>query len=148
MKALWTEFGAKGIGVPEDGGKLAERITGLDLSDWFDAVVRGVGRLPLEELLFTVGVHVRVREPNSHADLGGAPSTQEQTCHMGCTFVKSPAGAKVRQVFDDGAAQKVGLSSGDVLIAINGIKVTTDSMTQVLSRYLVGETVRLHFFRR
>ena len=26
--------------------------------------------------------------------------------------------------------------------------MSTDSMTQVLSRYSVGETVRLHFFRR
>ena len=71
MKALWTEFGSKGIGVPEDGvERLSERITGLDLSEWFDAVVRGVGTLPLEELLSTVGVDLRAREPKSHADLG------------------------------------------------------------------------------
>ena len=131
MKALWTEFGAKGVGVPEDGVEtLAEQITGLDLSDWFDAVVRGVGELPLDELLSTVGVQLCEREPKSHADLGGVPATQKQACHMGCSFVKSPAGAKIRQVFDGGAAQKVGLSSGDVLIAIDGIKVSTDSMTQ------------------
>ena len=149
MRALWTEFGAKGVGVPENGvERLSERITGLDLSDWFDAVVRGVGTLPLEELLSTVGVDLRFREPKSHSDLGGTPALQEQSCHMGCSFVKSPAGAKVRQVFDGGAAQTVGLSAGDVLIAIDGIKVTTDSISQVLGRYSVGETARLHFFRR
>ena len=69
MKALWTEFGSKGIGVPEDGvERLSERITGLDLSEWFDAVVRGVRTLPLEELLSTVGVDLRVRA-KSHVQI-------------------------------------------------------------------------------
>ncbi len=149
MKALWTEYGAKNIGVPEDGvEKLAEQITGLDLSEWFDSVVRGVGELPLGTLFETVGVVLNAREPYSYTDLGGKPAKKETAVHLGCTFAKSSAGAKIRSVFDDGVAQKAGLSAGDVLLAIDGIKVSADNVVSLLERYELGEHVRVHFFRR
>jgi predicted metalloprotease with PDZ domain len=68
--------------------------------------------------------------------------------YLGCNFIKSAVGAKVRIVFDGGAAQKSGLSAGDILLALDGIKVTADGISDMLKRYRVGETVRIHFFRR
>jgi predicted metalloprotease with PDZ domain len=67
---------------------------------------------------------------------------------LGCTFTKSGQGAKIRSVFDGGVAQTTGLSAGDVVLAVDGIKVTSDSIAQLLSRYAVGEKVSVHFFRR
>ena len=149
MKALWTEYGAKGIGVPEDGvEKLTEEITGLELSTWFDAAVRGVGKLPLEQLFETVGVEFCEREPKPHSDLGGKASATSCGVHLGCTFSKATGGAKIRNVFDNGAAQEVGLSAGDVIIAIDGIKTTSEGISELLKRYSHGEVVKIHFFRR
>lgn len=149
MKALWTEYGAKNIGVPEDGvERLAEQITGLDLQSWFDAVVRGVGELPLEELLGSVGIEMHARAPSSYSDAGGVDSQKTIDVHLGCTFSKSPEGAKIRNVFDNGVAQKAGLSAGDVLLALDGIKTTSGNVSQLLERYAVGDRVKAHFFRR
>jgi len=55
---------------------------------------------------------------------------------------------KLANVFDDGAAQAAGLSAGDVLVAINGIKVTTSNLEPMLSRIRIGEQIDIHAFRR
>ncbi|HGX92462.1 MAG TPA: PDZ domain-containing protein, partial [Candidatus Tenderia sp.] len=56
--------------------------------------------------------------------------------------------AKLANVFDDGAAQQAGLSAGDVLVAIDGLKVTAGNLEKVLQHIGVGQTVPVHLFRR
>jgi predicted metalloprotease with PDZ domain len=55
---------------------------------------------------------------------------------------------KLSQVFEGGAAQKAGLAAGDVLMAIDGLRVTPDNVDAHLARYNAGETVPVHAFRR
>jgi len=40
------------------------------------------------------------------------------------------------------------LSAGDVLVAIDGIKATSDAVAAVLTRGTPGSVVRVHAFRR
>jgi predicted metalloprotease with PDZ domain len=51
-------------------------------------------------------------------------------------------------VLDGGAAQRAGLSAGDVLVALEGLRVTGGNWDGLLSRYTPGATVALHAFRR
>jgi predicted metalloprotease with PDZ domain len=51
-------------------------------------------------------------------------------------------------VHEGGAAQKAGLSAGDVLIAIDGLRVTGANLDGLLARYLPGAKVEVHAFRR
>jgi predicted metalloprotease with PDZ domain len=51
-------------------------------------------------------------------------------------------------VHENSAAQKAGLSAGDVLVAIDGLRVTGANLEALLSRYLPGAKVDVHAFRR
>ena len=44
--------------------------------------------------------------------------------------------------------QAAGLSAGDVVIAVDGIKVTNGTLDTLLARRARGSTVRVHAFRR
>jgi predicted metalloprotease with PDZ domain len=51
-------------------------------------------------------------------------------------------------VLDGGAAQAAGLSGGDVVVAIDGLKVNARNLEKRLAAFKPGETVSLHAFRR
>ena len=55
---------------------------------------------------------------------------------------------KLATVFDGGAAQAAGLAAGDVLLAFNGLRITTNTLDKQLARQTAGNTVELHAFRR
>ena len=57
MLACWRRLGETGEGMPEGGlEQIAAEVSGLDLSDFFDELVRGTGELPLRALLPSHGV--------------------------------------------------------------------------------------------
>jgi predicted metalloprotease with PDZ domain len=51
-------------------------------------------------------------------------------------------------VFDGGAAQLAGLSAGDAVIAIDGIRVAAHSLERRIKSYAVGATIAVTAFRR
>ncbi len=142
MLALWRDYGAPfdgaGRGVPEDGVRQAAIAAAPALAGrikrFFDAAIDGTDELPLKKLLATVGVELRV-------DAGAKPA-------LGARLVAAPAGVKLTHVLDGGGAQMAGLSAGDVLIAVNGIRVDKSSLETLLERRPVGSTVMVHAFRR
>ena len=50
--------------------------------------------------------------------------------------------------YDDGAAMRAGISAGDTLVAIEQLRVDARNLQESLGRYRVGDTVRVHAFRR
>ena len=153
MRALWKKYGARGIGVPEDGiEQAAEQATGLKLKNFFDKAVRSTTDLPLEKLLATVGVDIQQRPARSGADRRDPKSKKERLAQRGVSLgVRSGSDGgdlKINQVFDGGAAQQAGIAAGDIVIAIDGLRVSSDNIDAHLTRYRAGETVPLHVFRR
>jgi predicted metalloprotease with PDZ domain len=55
---------------------------------------------------------------------------------------------KLAHVLDGGAAQAAGLAAGDVLVAIDGLRVTPKTLDAALARLRPGEAVRVAAFRR
>ena len=55
---------------------------------------------------------------------------------------------EVAHVFDGGAAQEAGISGGDVLVALAGLRITPARLDTQLARYQPGDTVELLAFRR
>jgi predicted metalloprotease with PDZ domain len=62
--------------------------------------------------------------------------------------VRGGADCTLAVVHEGSAAQKAGLSAGDVLIALDGLRVTGSNLDSLLSRYLPGAKVEVHAFRR
>jgi len=62
--------------------------------------------------------------------------------------LKVDALARIAQVFDGGPAQQAGLSAGDVLAALDDLRVTPARLDALLARYSPGDTVQVLAFRR
>jgi predicted metalloprotease with PDZ domain len=154
MRELWRRYGRTGVGVPEDGvERLAEEVTGVKLRALFDRALRSTAELPLEPLLATVGVEMEVRPAESSADRGGRPAAQRaaalaERVVLGARTGGDGADLKLTHVLDGGPAQAAGLAAGDVIVALDGLRVTPRTFDALLARRRPGDAVRVHAFRR
>ena len=153
MRTLWRRHGEPGIGVPEDGvEKIAAELLGEDLTAFFDLAVRGTADLPMEELLDAFAVGFRRRPAESAKDRGGKASKKSldelrSKGSLGIKTKSAESGSKITHVLDGGGGQDAGLSAGDVVIALDGLKCG-GGLIEKLAERRPGETVTLHAFRR
>jgi predicted metalloprotease with PDZ domain len=154
MHALWEDYGQSGSGVGEtEIEALAERVTGVRLKRFFARALYSTEDLSLTALLRAFGVKVYLRPAQSPADRGGVlPTGDAKSSVPRVTLgVRTEAvGGELRlaQVFDAGCAQAAGLSAGDTLLAIDGIRVSASNLERLLERHLPGQRVKIHAFRR
>jgi len=141
MRLLWQRFGrdfyrGKPVGVAEDEvEEIFAEATGADLGALFEQAVRSTRDLPLETLLEPFGISLAPeRDKNARPTLGAR--------------VRGGGDCTLAAVHDGSTAQKAGLSAGDVLVAIDGLRVTGANLDALLSRYLPGAKVEVHAFRR
>ena len=164
MRRLWSDYGARGIGVPEDRiPALASEIAGRDLDAFFALAVDGTEDLPLASLLATAGVTLGVRAASSDTDKGGTPGTlakmqAEAVAASHDAAVPAPStsrawlGAriagdgKVSLVHEGSPAQQAGLSAGDQIVAIDGLRFA--GLEPLLSSSQPGRVLDVHAFRR
>jgi predicted metalloprotease with PDZ domain len=135
MRLLWQRHGQTGIGVGDDDIRLiAEELSGLKLKTFFANAVLGTRELPLAKLLTAFGIQLAWEQTK-------APS-------LGAKMLSEGDSVKIACVFDGGPAQTAGLSGGDVLLALDGLRVTPGKLEAMLARRKSGQTVKLHIFRR
>ncbi|MEP7328831.1 MAG: PDZ domain-containing protein [Betaproteobacteria bacterium] len=147
MRALWDRYGKPGVGVPEGAiAALASELAGRDLDEFFKRYVDGVDELPLAAMLADVGVELTLRPSTGTRDRGGKPAAGPvERCTLG---IRVGSDMKVGVVLRDGPAARAGLSAGDVLVAIDGMKATTDALAALAERGVPDADIRLHAFRR
>lgn len=142
MRVLWRRYGRQfyaeggGRGVTEaDVEALFDEVTGLRLKPLFDLAVRGTRDLPLQEMLAAFAVEMADKAK------GGKPSLDVRT-------KKAGNDCQLANVYEGGTAHASGLSAGDVLVAMDGLRVTAANLDTLLQRYRAGDTVVVHAFRR
>ena len=143
MRALWQKFGrdfynGKPRGVtPQEVEALFDTVAGFKLKTFFDKYIRGTDDVPLAKLLPQFGIGYKDERKSSKPSLD-------------VNIGREGADCKLSAVHDGGAAQKAGLSANDLLVAIDGLRVSGNpsNVDGLLSRYKVGETVQVHAFRR
>ena len=142
MRALWRRYGRHfysangGIGVHDhELEALFDEITGLTLKSVFDLAVRSTRDLPLAEALVSVGVHLNDQRKIAKPSFNVRVQQEGGLCKLG-------------SVHERGAAHHAGLSAGDTLVAIDGLRVTGSNLDSLLQRYRVGDVVEVHAFRR
>jgi len=152
MHILWKEYGAKNVGVPEGAiEKIASDVAGIHLKDFFDDYLYGTKDLPLAELFTDIGIQLKQRAAESSADKGGtAPSNNGKipAPWFGISSAAADGGIKFINVFDNGPAQKAGVSAEDIGIALNGLKIDKSNFEKTLGMYQAADSVTLHAFRR
>lgn len=142
MRLLWQRYGrdfyqGKPQGLPEDGlpGVIKEA-TGVDARRFIARYAYGVADVPLAELLAPHGIKVQWKVS------ANIPSLDVRTRKQGDSLV-------LAAVLEGGAGHKGGLSAGDLLVAIDGLKVEGAAGVEVLlGQYRVGDRVDVHVFRR
>ena len=141
MRLLWQRYGQDFYpdgtnGLAEDGfADLVQEATGIALARELRQWACGTTDLPLARLLLPVGVALRENRQHAHAALGARTAADGKDC-------------KLTQVDDGSQAQRAGLSAGDMLVAIDGLRVVAGNLDALLMRYRPGDIVELYAFRR
>ncbi|HXF46529.1 MAG TPA: PDZ domain-containing protein [Burkholderiaceae bacterium] len=142
LRLLWRRYKRAGSayrGLEE--GELAAAIaeaTGLDLAPHLHEWTEGTRDPDFERLLAPFGVTLEKRpalDSPSLALLGVKAEARNGECRLA-------------HVFDGTPAQHAGLSGGDTLVAIGGLRVTAANLDARLARYAAGDTVEVLAFRR
>ncbi|WP_417276222.1 M61 family metallopeptidase [Castellaniella sp.] len=142
MRLLWVTYGrdffqGQPNGVTEDAlPNVIRQATGLDLARWIERYTETCDDLPLEPALARNGIRLAKKAENPRPSLDLRTKTD-------------PAGLKIATVYEHGAAHQAGLSAGDLLLALDGLRIrTTADLEHLLDAHQAGDMVELHVFRR
>lgn len=146
MHLLWKRYGHnfehdavnKGIHDTE-AETLFEEAAGLDLKDFFKRYVYGTDELQLKNLF-------------EHFGITESTPAKKEKASLNIQIKRSGSDCKIASVYEGGAAHQAGLSAGDVLVAVDKIRVPSANpsaaLDNLLSRYSIGERIEVHAFRR
>ena len=150
---LWRNFGKKSIGLKEGQIEaLCSEVSGINLTDFFNRYLNGTEDLPFETLFKDFDIDFSLRHPTAISDLGGKVSPEEDSVELefGANVTDTPQQTvKITHVWNNRPAHQAGLSAGDELVAINGVKLSNQSqLQQRLKRSQENIPWQCHFFRR
>lgn len=151
MRQLWQRYGQDPNGVPEGAIEtLAAEVAGRSLESFFADTLYGCEDPPLQALLQHVGIDLQLRPASGQKDRGGkpAPDDSQAPATLGLRLAATASEAKVAAVFDHGPAQRAGIAAGDLLVALDGLRITHSNLESQIKRYPVDATLSIHAFRR
>jgi predicted metalloprotease with PDZ domain len=150
MRLLWTCHGLAGRPVAErEFPAIVAEVLGEDVSAFLDPLVNGCAELPLPALLEGFGIRYQLRAADGQGDAGGKPGRRTQPATTLAMRTQQDAlGVRIQHCLAGGPAMKAGLSAGDVILALNGLRVTHSSFEKLLASFRAGERLRIHAFRR
>jgi predicted metalloprotease with PDZ domain len=154
MRALWKKYGRTGIGIPEDGIEaVAAEVSGLNLKNFFDQTIRSTQQLPLKKLLSHAGIQLHFTAPQNALDSGGVineptnANVQKIKNDLGFTYTDTPSGLRVKQVFDNSAAQRSGLAPQDMIVAFNRTRPSKNNIQRIVDLAKKNTSIPIHIFR-
>ena len=142
MRLMWERHGrdfyqGPGIGIDENGmPALIQEATGFDAADFLARYANGREDVPLAELFAPQGITLDWDAPKNDPGLDVRLRSANGQC-------------VIATVHEAGAAHRAGLSAGDVIIAVEGLRVQDEkSLQALLTRWQPLDTVKIHVFRR
>lgn len=153
MRGLWQRHGVTGIGIEEgDIGPIITAIVGVDCTDFLTLALDTTEDLPMAGLLETFGIGFRLRQAYNSQDVGGVKNGADKEAASlkvsGVHFRRHTLGVELTHVLDGGAAQAAGLSAGDIVLAVDGIRTTEKSFTLQVGADSNAEVKVIYAFRR
>jgi predicted metalloprotease with PDZ domain len=135
MQIMWERFGKEEIGFSEvELHEVIETVAGADLSNFWNDYLYGTKELDYNYYLEPFGLELR--------------ASRQDIPFTGLTLKTKNGLAEVEKVEFGSPAQKAGLSTGDMIIAIAGIRVTAENFSDRLRDYASGETITLTTFQQ
>ena len=150
MRGLWLEFGETGVGVPEDACALFSRLTLLDLSDFFSRFINGTEDPDWDALFAPFGINYRLRATASASDRGGRDEPNIHTNLRTLGVLVADGGHTlpvIKHVISNSAAWQAGISAGDTMVAVDGLRANGSTLGKHLARFKAGDTLSVSYFR-
>lgn len=136
MRKLWQLHGDSGIGLAEGAlADLVRTVTGVDVDALLDSALRSTEALPLARLLGDFGIDYQ--ETIDH----------ERTTDLGIKLGPGEE-ASIATVLSGSPAERAGLAGGDVVIAVDGLRVNNKTLEKRTGKRKPGSAITVHAFRR
>jgi predicted metalloprotease with PDZ domain len=150
MLQLWQTTRDSGKGVDVDTIQaLIGTLVGSEIEQGLNNMIYGRTDLPLAQLLSSFGVSFNQQRASGQADRGGKLQTSASPqVDLGCFLQEHDGGLQLVRATETGSAQLAGLAAGDVIIAINGLKLNLAQAEQQLKLANVDDVWNIHAFRR
>lgn len=137
MRQMWQQFGKAEIGfTPEQLRQVIESVAGMDLGDFFRRYIDGTDELPFNEYLEPFGLQLIGIED------------EDAVPHLGMIVKSENAQEVIKFVEVDSPAAVAGVDAGDELLALDGLRVTADNLSDRLKDYNPGDTIQLSVFHQ
>lgn len=159
MQCLWQQNGQVSkpvaefdiqdqcLALSEACGATAEGLKAL--TDFFQQVIYGVDDPDFSAWFEPFGIQFNVRQANSMGDAGGnSKLADDHRADLGIMVSHEASGSRILRVWEGSCAQRSGLSAGDLLIALDHIRLESGNLEKLLNRYQPGDSILLHAFRR
>lgn len=137
MRQMWQQFGIAEIGfTPEQLQEVIESVAGTDLSDFFGRYIDGTEELPFNQYLEPFGLQL-VDE-----------CEEDAPPHLGLKVQTENGRESIKFVEAGTPAQLAGIDAGDELLAIDGMRVTAQNLSDRLKDYTPGDKIQVTVFHQ
>ncbi len=144
MRELWRRYEVDERGIDEDEfERVAAEVSGLDLRRFFRRAVEGTDELDFGAALAPFGVRLVTKRKGDDGEESDGP-----TPWIGIDTETRDGLLVVKHVFDDSPADHAGMNAGDVVLAMDGYRVTSDRIKARLRSMRPGRRVEISLFRR
>ena len=137
MRQMWQQFGKAEIGfTPEQLQEVIESVAGTDLNDFFERYIDDTQELPFNQYLEPFGLQLVGETEEDAAPCLGVRATTENG-RESIKFVEAGT-----------PAQLAGIDAGDELLAIDGMRVTAQNLSDRLRDYQPGDSIQVTVFHQ
>ena len=134
LRYAYTHYSDSGL-EDDDIANIVNKLTQQSFDGFFEKYLYGVNELPLQEAFSYVGVDCQFG------------INVKDLIAFGVRVTNDNGSAKITQVLDDSCAQAAGLFVGDVIIAINDVKVAHKSLVSLINKSASGAALKFTITR-
>jgi len=135
MQIMWERFGKNETGFSEtELHEVIESVAGVDLSNFWSDYLYGTKELDYNFYLEPLGLELR--------------TARQDIPFIGMTLKSKNGIAEIEKVEFGSPAQKAGISAGDILLAIAGVRVTAETFSDRLRDFTAGDAIALTIFQQ
>ena len=147
LRLGWERYAARDVGFPPGTIRaLANEVTGADMDGFFDDAVEGVSSLDPNADLAWVGLTLERKPSKTDRPLPEDDQGRKLAPRLGVSTGNRDGLCVIDVVFEDGAAFAAGLNHDDVILAIDGFRVSGSNLGERLDR-TAGDAVTLTYWR-
>lgn len=143
LKLLWNEYGRADRGLEEgEFVEVVRRATGESIDEFQRRFIAGTEEVDVDAFARLAGLSFGPAPKKTD------PEEDGEAGFLGIDFRVRDGFVRVGSVRDGGPARRAGVSPGDEIVALDGVKVVASEFEQTLKRFPPGSEVELALFRR